>query len=390
MDTAAQFLLTLGCILLLGLAADYLGRHTFLPRVTLLLIFGVIIGEDGLGLVSVLFSNNFEIIADMTLLMVGFLLGGKLTIVLLRESSNQILWISISAAIGSVIIVILGLCLMGVPLPVAIILGCLAAATDPAASIDSVMESNHKSIFSKILLSIVALDDGWALILFSLGLAIVAAMSGLHPDVSVMTTITHELGGALIVGLVMGTPAAYLTGRVKKGQPILSEALGLVLVCGGLALWLDVSFLIASMVMGAVIANLARHHERPFHSIEDIEWPFMIIFFVLAGTSFDISALEDIGLIGSVYIICRVFGKIIGAYIGGYCSKADTVTCRWMGLAMLPQAGVAMGMALVAANKFPEYKQLLLSVVISTTVFFEIIGPVFARIALRQANKKLN
>ncbi|MCK5433151.1 MAG: cation:proton antiporter, partial [Gammaproteobacteria bacterium] len=185
---------------------------------------------------------------------------------------------------------------------------------------------------------------------------------------------------------LIGLPAAYLTGRIKPGQPILTEALGIVFVCGGLALLLDVSFLIASMVMGAVIVNLAKHHEYPFHAIEDIEWPFMIIFFILAGALLDISGLKDIGLIGLIYIICRIIGKIVGASIGSKYSGADPLTRRWMGVALLPQAGVAMGMALVAASQFPDYRQLLLSVVISTTVFFEIIGPVFTRIALRQVN----
>ena len=110
---------------------------------------------------------------------------------------------------------------------------------------------------------------------------------------------------------------------------MLIEALGIVFVCGGLAIMLDVSFLIASMVMGAVITNLARHHEYPFHAIEGIEWPFMVIFFVLAG--------------------------------------------------------VAIGMALVASEHFPEYRQTLLSVVISATIFFEIIGPVFTRMAIQRA-----
>ena len=161
----------------------------------------------------------------------------------------------------------------------------------------------------------------------------------------------------------------------------------LVFVCGGLAIWLDVSFLIASMVMGAVVANLATHHEYPFHSIEDIEWPFMVIFFVLAGASLEFSTLQDIGLIGSVYIVCRFAVKVLGAGLGGRCSGAGKATCRWIGVAMLPQAGAAMGMALVATNQLPEYRQVLLSVVISTTVFFELIGPTFTRLALRRAGE---
>lgn len=386
MQTASQFLIALGSIFMLGLMADLLGRHTFLPRVTLLLLFGIAIGEETLDLIPSKLTNNFDIITDMALLMIGFLIGGKLTIASLRESGNKILWISISAVIGPVIMVILGLTLIGIPIEVAILLGCIASATDPAATADIIFEANYKGPFTDVLLSIVAIDDAWGLILFSIGIAAVTAISGMSGDISPITTIVHELGGAIILGLLIGLPAAYLTGRIKPGQPLVTEALGLVFICGGLALFLDVSFLIASMVMGAVIANLAKHHEYQFHAIEDIEWPFMIVFFILAGALLEISTMKDIGLICLVYVICRIIGKIIGALIGSKYSGADPLMRRWMGVALLPQAGVAMGMALVAASQFPDYRQLLLSVVISTTVFFEIIGPVFTRIALRRVN----
>ena len=125
-------------------------------------------------------------------------------------------------------------------------------------------------------------------------------MTGLDADVLPLITVTKEIGGAIILGVLIGLPAAYLTGRIKSGQPMLIEALGIVFVCGGLAIMFDVSFLIASMVMGAVITNLARHHEYPFHAIEGIEWPFMVIFFVLAGASIELGAARDIGFIGIV------------------------------------------------------------------------------------------
>ena len=136
--------------------------------------------------------------------------------------------------------------------------------------------------------------------------------------------------------------------------------------------------------MGAVIANLAKHHEYPFHAIEGIETPLMVIFFVLAGASLEIGALLDLGAIGTVYILCRTVGKIVGARIGGEISHADPGTKKWLGVALLPQAGVAIGMALVAANQFPEYRQILLSIVIASTVFFELVGPIFTRLAIRR------
>ena len=385
MQSASQFLIALGGILLLGLLTDVLGRRTHLPRVTLLLVFGVIIGKDLLDIIPSVFSDRFEIIADMALLMVGFLLGGRLTAGTLKNSASQVLWISISAALVTTVMVSLGLIWIGVSEEIAILLGCIASATAPAAVLDVVTESGYKGRFSDLLLSIVSLDDVWALLLFGIGIAVVRSISGLDGDMLPILIIAREIGGAILLGLLIGLPAAYLTGRIKPGQPILIEALGIVFICGGLAIMLDVSFLIASIVMGAVIANFAKHHEYPFHAIEGVEWPFMVIFFVLAGASLELSAVSEIGFIGIVYILCRATGKYLGVMLGSHCGKAGKETKRWMGIALLPQAGVAIGMALVASEHFPGYRQTLLSVIISTTIFFEIIGPVFTRMALQRA-----
>ena len=385
MQSTSQFLIALGGILLLGLLTDVLGRRTHLPRVTLLLIFGVIIGKDLLDIIPSVFSDRFEIIADMALLMVGFLLGGRLTAGTLKNSAGQILWISISAAIVTTVMVSLGLVWIGVSEEIAILLGCIASATAPAAVLDVVTESGYKGRFSELLLSVVSLDDVWALLLFGIGIAVVRSISGLDGDMLPILIIAREIGGAIILGILIGLPAAYLTGRIKTGQPILIEALGIVFICGGLAIMLDVSFLIASIVMGAVIANFAKHHEHPFHAIEGVEWPFMVIFFVLAGASLELSAVSEIGLIGIVYILCRATGKYLGVMLGSHFGKAGKETKRWMGIALLPQAGVAIGMALVASEHFPGYRQTLLSVIISTTIFFEIIGPVLTRMALQRA-----
>jgi Kef-type K+ transport system membrane component KefB len=168
---------------------------------------------------------------------------------------------------------------------------------------------------------------------------------------------------------------------------MLTEALGVVFICGGAAIWLDVSFLIATMAMGAVITNLAKHHNYPFHEIENIEWPFMVLFFLLAGASLQIGMLKELGLIGAVYLLARACGKVLGAWVGARVSHSDKKVRRWMGLAMMPQAGLAIGMALLTANRFPDYQQTILSVVISTTVFFELVGPVLTRIALRRARR---
>ena len=386
-DTSAQLLLTLGGILLAGLVLSTVAQRSLLPRATLLLIFGAMIGKDSLGLIPQFFVNQFDLIAEITLLMVGFLLGGKLTGSSLKGHTGISFSISICAALLPALAVCLGMIAMGVTIEIALLLGCFAAATAPAAILDVVQESQIKNRFSELLLLIVVLDDVWALLLFGIGMAIVTSLNGVAGDAGFAELVAWELGGAMLLGIAIGLPAAYLTGRIKAGKPMLSEALGIVFLCGGVALWLEVSFLIAAIMMGAVIANLARHHDYPFHAIEGIESLFMIVFFVLAGASLELGALAAIGVIGGVYILCRALGKYLGAWVGGYLSQSGQDNQLWMGVALLPQAGVAIGMALVASNRFPEYRQIMLPIVIASTVVFEIIGPIFTRLAIQRSNQ---
>lgn len=384
MQETAEFLFSIGGLLLLGLGTDYLGRYTSLPRVTLLLIFGFIVGNHGLQLIPDNVINRFEIITDIALLMIGFLLGGKLTFKSLKKAGKHILWISMSTALVTAVIVGSLLMSIGVPLEIAILLGCISAATAPAATTDTILESGNKNRFSRMLMAIVAIDDAWALILFSMGLALISILSGEQNAALPLFKAAYEIGGAILLGGLIGLPATYLTGRLKSGKPMLTEALGLVLISGGAAMLLGVSFLITSMIMGAVIANFAKHHTYPFHEIENIEWPFMAIFFTLAGASLEIEMLTELGLVGVVYLVARAAGKIIGAWVGARISGADKEVRNWMGIALMPQAGVAIGMALLTANQFPQYRQTILSIVISSTIVFELIGPILTRLALKR------
>jgi len=298
-------------------------------------------GPPVLDLIPEFFLDQFQLIAQMALVMVGFLLGSSFTREALAENGRAILSVSLIGAIVTGAVVFIGLLMLGLTTPVAIILGCIATATDGIATVDLIIDRASNTRFSRLLMEVVALDDGWGLMLFSVGLAVATAISSqeaTHPLVFVI----HELGGAVLLGVVIGLPAAYLTGRIKPGQPMRSEALGLVFLCGGLALWAEVSFLVASMVMGMFIANLAKHHEFAFHEIEGLEWPVLSVFFVLAGASLYFVSLRLIGVAGFAYIALRIVGKVIGGYLGGGIGHCPPVMNRWLGLAMLPHAGAAL------------------------------------------------
>lgn len=237
-----------------------------------------------------------------------------------------------------------------------LLLAGIAAATAPAATTDVVEESGAKDPFTSVLVGVVAIDDAWDMILFSLLLAAALVLHGNGSGLDGLWLGLYDIGGSLLPGLCLGVPMAYLTGRIRPGQPTLAEALGFVFLCGGLAEWLGVSFLLAAMVMGAAVYRLAGHHLRPFHGIEYVDWPFKMLFFILAGASLHLESLLDAGCIAA-----RIPGKLAGAATGGYIGKVDRGVRRWPGPALLPQAGVAMGMALVAAQRFPDLAESILA-----------------------------
>jgi Kef-type K+ transport system membrane component KefB len=390
MDEIAKTLTTLGALFIVGLATDLLGRRTRLPRVTLLLVFGLLFGPFAFDLLPDLGQTWRPVVTDMALVMVGFLLGEKLTLSALRENGMLVLWISLSVVVATVVVMLAGLLLLGVPVEVALLLAGLATATDPAATADVIHEARADGSFTRTLLAIVAVDDAWGLIVFSVMLAAVGMLTGHGTGVEALLSGAWEIGGAVVIGVGLGIPMAYVTGRIEPGEPTLVEALGGVLLCGGLAVWLEVSFLLASMTLGVVVANLAHHHTRPFHAIEDIEWPFMILFFVLAGASLDLGALGGVGLVLGAYVALRILGRLLGIWAGAAVADADRRVRRWMGMALMPQAGVALGMALLAARRLPGTAEVILPVAIGATIFFEVVGPIMTRQALVRAGEITN
>jgi Kef-type K+ transport system membrane component KefB len=382
----ALILITLGALFVAGLAVNEIGKRTRLPRVTLLLVCGIIAGDFGFNVIPAEVHAWYEFLSITALTMVAFLLGGSLTKKNLQAHGKQILLISISIVLATLAAVSLGLWLLGLDLGIALLLGTIATATDPAATQDVIRQSGVKSGFTETLKGIVAIDDAWGLIAFSVLIALVHHLSG-NGDTQMLPAVARELGGSLLLGALIGFPAAALTGRLTGGEPLQIEALALVFLTAGLSIWLELSYLIVGMTVGAVIVNQARHHTRAFHEIEHIQWPFMILFFILAGASLETSTVAEIGLIGLAYVVLRTISRVIGGWIGAVLGRAPLPERPWFGIALMPQAGVAVGMALVASSQFPDWSDTIMALVIGTTVAFEILGPTATLFAIRRVNK---
>jgi len=379
--------LTIGTIFLVGLLIDCVGRSIRVPRVSLLILTGFVIGPALLDLLPDLAASWFRGITDIALMMIGFLLGGQLTLKTLRQHGRAVMLISISVVILTALVVTLLAWLAGAPLPLALLLGAIATATDPAATEDVVQETGARGPFTQTLLGIVAIDDAWGLILFSLVLTVVGMLAGGEPNGHLWSGL-YEVGGAVVLGVGLGIPMAYLTGRIHDGEPTLVEALGFVLLCGGIAIYLELSFILAAMTMGMTVVNLASHHDRPFHAIEGIEWPFKLMFFLLAGASLELNALEAVGWLGLAYILGRTGGRLAGGMGGTLVAGHHQRNGHWMGLSLMPQAGIAIGMALTAQETLPASVTAgLMPIVVGSTVLFELLGPLLTRMALKRTNE---
>jgi Kef-type K+ transport system membrane component KefB len=378
--------LIVGLLFLIGFIADIVGRSTFLPRVTLLILGGLAVGPAGFSVVPASFVDQwFPELTNIALALIGFLLGHQLSIRALRQRGSKVIGISLCKVFGATIAVATALLLAGIDPVIALLLAGVAPATDPAATYDLVHESGASGEFVDTLLSVVAVDDVWGLMIFMLMLATAGILGGdATIGAGIVASLAH-IGGSALLGVALGAPMAYLTGRIRRGEPMLAEALGFVLLGAGIAEWLEVLPILTAMVMGITVASLAKHHERPFHVIAGVEWPFMVLFFVLAGASLKVDTLLLSGGVTVIYVLARFVGIYVGAYLGSRLVGALPALRRWLGIGLMPQAGVAIGMALLAAQRFPDTASVVLTVAVASTIVLETVGPVFTRLAIRKA-----
>jgi len=377
-------LLVTGLLFLLGILSERIARLVRIPRVTILLILGIIIGPSGFNIVHQEVSQWYPMLADITLVMVGFLLGGKFTLPKIRSYGKKVITLSLIEAGTTVAVVFAGLLLVGINGRTALLLSAIAAATAPAATLEVIRESGKPGEFTRVLEGAVALDDVWGLVLFSIFIAVGQYFTEQTINASVILHGIWEIVGAILVGGAIGYPVARFSGFITPGKLTLIESLGYIFICAGISLKLGVSFLLAAMVMGAIVTNFAEKKDQQFKMVDQIEWPFIVTFFIIAGASMELSEIKMIGFTGAAYIILRSLGKIAGGFTGASIAGIKKGARLWTGVALLPQAGVAIGMALVAANTFPEQKEKILSLVIGTTIFFEITGSIATLYAIKK------
>jgi Kef-type K+ transport system membrane component KefB len=383
----AYALIVLGLFLLAGFAAHVVGRRVHVPRVTLLLLIGFLASPSVLNLVSADTSRWFPLAARLALSIVGFQLGERFLGRKLRQTGATVLSVSLAEVVAAAAAVLVALLLCGFSLPLALLLAAVAPASAPAATLDVIQEAKARGPVTDAVLGVVAIDDAWGVMLFSVLLVTAQAITVQDASAAILLHGAWEVAGGIALGVLIGLPMAWLTGRVRPGELTLIETLGFVFLCSGVAIRLELSHILACMAMGATVSNMARHHERPFHAIEEIEQPFLIVFFLLAGFDFEASQLWAVGLVGVVYVAARSLGLIAGGFLGGTLVGASHNVRTHTGWCLLPQAGVALGLALIVSERYPEVGDQVLSIVVATTIVFEILGPLITRFTLRHAGE---
>jgi Kef-type K+ transport system membrane component KefB len=373
----------------LGFIGARLLKYVRLPSVTAFLIVGILIGPHVLNIVTEEIFTASDFFSNLVLGIIAFSLGENFRLEEIKKGMKQIMWISLVAALGTWVLVsaaiLVYFVIVKVPVYPAIVLGAAASATAPAATVLVIREYRASGLLTEFLLKVVAIDDAWCLIFAALAIAFANAMRAEVFQISIIFAGLGEIFGALIIGAILGYIFSFLNRFVKTSEEFLVYIFGFILLNVGLSIAINISVLLSSMMMGLVVINLARENYKFFEMLRTVDAPLYLVFFILAGAHLDFSILYKMGIVGLLYIIFRVIGKVYGAKIGAKISNAPKLVENWLGLSLTPQAGVALGIGLVAKSTFPEFGNYIFTVIAATTVIFELIGPLLTKYSLIKA-----
>lgn len=382
--------LTVG--LFLCLIAGKIVKQFKLPNVTGYILMGLVAGLVlGTHQMESLFGENvaeemvskFDVIKDLATGFIAFSIGTEFEFKYIKKLGKSPIVIACCESVGAVIFVTLGIYIATGNIQLALIMGAIAAATDPAATILVARQYKAKGIVTKTLIPVVAIDDATALMSYGICVAIARTLTG---QVSVMTFIEpiKEIFGSLIFGIVLGIVFSILikfyTGRGNR----LAITIAMVSLCVAVSNIAILSFspLLSCMAMSITVVNVSHYWEPVFEQMDRVTPPVFMMFFLVTGAGMDISILPKVGIMGVVYIIVRVLGKIVGAFIGARLSNSAPNVQKYLGIGLIPQAGVAIGLAMMCGTVIPEYANEITAVVVCGTIIYELIGPILTKVML--------
>ena len=406
-----EILLTIGIAMFAGLFLSRLTSKWNLPDVTSYLVAGVLVGPlclgqlgvPGLGFSSFEFVESMGLVCDVALGFIAFSIGSEFRISALRKTGRQATIVAIFQALTAALFVnlaLLGLHLiLGDRLPVStcILLGAIATATAPAATLMVVNQYKAKGPLTDILMPIVALDDAVGLVVFAVSAGIARALnSGAVNMLSLLVNPMIEIFGSLLLGSLLGWVFSLVEKFFNSGSKRLSLAVAFVVICTALSklhfhfdsgLEIGFSSLLVTMMCGTIFCNLCDFSEEIMYKTERWTAPIYVLFFVISGAELDLTVFADLAVvgIGIAYIISRSAGKIFGATVSARLTRCEESICKYLGITLLPQAGVALGMSVTVAAQFGEEGAIVRNIILFSVLIYELVGPIMTKWALTKA-----
>ncbi len=392
-------------------------RQMGIPQVVGFIVAGTLFGTSGLKIIPNELNENLLFVSHIALALIGFEMGEHLRFSQLREMGGSILVIVLFQAAGAFFLVAGGVYLLEGSLAAALVFGAIAMATAPAATVDVLAEYGAEGPMTTSLLAVVGIDDALTLLVFSITVVLVepileaggspGLLDLLSGDGSITLTEMIELplkeiGGSLVLGLAFGWMLTRFMTHIhthhapdRRQHDAMAVCIAAVLLAAGLSVTWELSLILTTMTMGITVINLNEkngHYIR--FTIEHAGPVIYVLFFALIGARFDISLLPEMGLLGLAYMVLRIGGKYGGAWLGGAVARSTPMVRNNLGLGLLSQAGVAIGLALDCESRFvelgpegAELGALVLSVVTATTFVVQLIGPVMVKVAITRAGE---
>ena len=399
--------LALAILLGAGFAAAKIGQLFRLPSVTGYICAGLLLGPCGFNLIThEAIVGKLGHFTQIALMLIAFGIGEHLELKHLRHTAKKIVTISLSEGAGTFLVVSCGMFLAsylagaGNPawgpsdyLTIALLLGAVSIATAPAAILPIMRELRASGRFTTSLLQIVAVDNGLAIMLFGMTVAITSTLIG--REASLFSDLAISIGEILLslaIGAITGLLIDLVFQRLKRRGEMLTAGLALLLLCGESARLLDLSPLLAGMAAGFIIVNRDHRDVRLFRVLNAFEAPIIVLFFTLAGAHLDLASLAVAGWLGLLYFVLRSAGKYLGARSGAILVGASRPLRENMGSALVPQAGVAIGLIflITADETLSVYSQLITPIVLAGVLLSELVGPVLVRRALERTGEALD
>ncbi|KAB3530067.1 cation:proton antiporter [Alkaliphilus serpentinus] len=385
-----DILIKISVVLLVGILGGRLAKLLKLPNVTGYLIGGLLIGPSFLKVINDGDISNFSIVSEVALAAIAFSIGSEFYYKDLVKVGKKIFIVTFFQAFLTIIAVFsTSYFLLNQSFQLSILLGAIAAATAPAATTMVIKQYNANGPLTKTILPVVAIDDAICVMSFGIAMAVVKITTG-STNASLLQMLIHpvaEIFGSLIVGVIIGAILVFLANKAKKQDELQTIVIALVIAGAGLANTLHLSPILLCMSIGATITNLMQNPRRAFEGLNYFTPPVYLFFFTLAGAGLHLTVLSKLGYIGLGYVLARAAGKIIGSAIGAKVVDYPDVIVKYLGLGLLPQAGVAIGLAIVVKQQLPDIGGTLSTIVLGGVFVYELIGPVAAKIAIERAGE---